>query len=184
MGARVILAIGVLVVVVAAGAGCAPAVEEPSRPTEVTATPVPASSTATRDVPPSPAEPSTTSGETKSPPAGPTPDRTRELATPAVPSLMPAPLLPGRVPPAVGVDPVERAVGDLAGRLGVEPAEIELVTVYTEDFPSGDLGCTLPKEAPPAELGLVMGQEIVLSAGGTVYFYRVSGGMMVFCGER
>jgi hypothetical protein len=182
MRAREILIVVALAAVIGAGAGCAPAAEEPSRPAEVTATPVPASPTATRRATPGPAELPMTSEENESPPATAPTIGPREVATLVIHT--PLPSIPGLVPPAAGRDVVERARDDLAQRLKVELEEVEVVTVVTDEYAWDDLLCPSGKEPGRPIPAFVVGQEIVLSAGGAEYLYRAQGSALVFCGER
>ena len=93
-------------------------------------------------------------------------------------------MLPGRVPPALGKDAIERAIEDLAERLELDPEDVVLVMVIDDDFPGGDLGCPSPKDPAPSNPSFVMGQEIVLKARTEQYFYRARGGLLMFCGAR
>jgi hypothetical protein len=88
------------------------------------------------------------------------------------------------VPPSLGLTLLERSQADLAARLGLAPDDVELVEVYDDDFPAGDLGCGSPKEEQPSSPALVMGQEIVFVAGDREYRYRSHGGTLMFCGLR
>ena len=112
-------------------------------------------------------------------PNTPSPATTPLTATFSSPPVLP--LQPGRVPvPGSGA---ERAVADLAARLGVEPETIEVVRITADDFPAQNLGCPLPggKKPEPVQPAFVMGQEIVLAVGEQQYVYRARGSMVVFC---
>ena len=91
------------------------------------------------------------------------------------------PLQPGGVPtPGSGA---ERAVADLAARLGVETETIDVVRITADDFPAQNLGCPLTggKEPEPVQPAFVMGQEIVLAVGEQQYVYHARGSVVVFC---
>jgi len=68
---------------------------------------------------------------------------------------------------------------DLAGRLGVLPAEIKVVSIQKTEMPTGSLGCGDPgDEVHP---GIIIGDEITLLAGGLEYTYRSDGQRLVPC---
>ncbi len=66
--------------------------------------------------------------------------------------------------------PVSAAITDLAGRLGVAPAEIEVVSVEAVVWPDGSLGCPQPGMLYPQVLQ--EGMRIRLSAAGVLYQYH------------
>lgn len=65
---------------------------------------------------------------------------------------------------------VETAVTDLAGRLGLERASIEVVSAQPVTWPDASLGCPLPgmgyRQVPED------GYRILLRAGGQEYAYH------------
>lgn len=65
---------------------------------------------------------------------------------------------------------VEPAVTDLAGRLGVEPSEIEVVMAERVTWPDGSLGC--PEPGMSYTQALVEGSKVVLGHGERVYLYH------------
>lgn len=65
---------------------------------------------------------------------------------------------------------VEPAVADLAGRLGVEPSEIEVVMAERVTWPDGSLGC--PEPGMSYTQALVEGSKVVLGHDGRVYLYH------------
>jgi len=65
---------------------------------------------------------------------------------------------------------VEPAVTDLAGRLRVEPSEIEVVMAERVTWPDGSLGC--PEPGISYTQALVEGSKVVLGHGGRVYLYH------------
>ncbi|WP_157630890.1 hypothetical protein [Kribbella catacumbae] len=73
-------------------------------------------------------------------------------------------------PPTPSSDPVEQAKADLANRLGVDPAQVTLVSSTEVTWPDGSLGC--PKPGMHYTQALVPGGRIVLEANGTRYNYH------------
>jgi hypothetical protein len=75
---------------------------------------------------------------------------------------------------------VNRAIADLAGRLGIPEGEIEVVSASWEEMPIQDVECGRPEEkiTLPA---FVMGIEVVLVAQGKTYVYRGRGEMVKLC---
>lgn len=65
---------------------------------------------------------------------------------------------------------MEAAITDLAGRLGVGPGEIEVVSVETVTWSDGSLGC--PEPGKMYTQALVDGHRVVLSHEGTDYDYH------------
>ena len=65
---------------------------------------------------------------------------------------------------------VEPAVTDLAGRLGVKPSEIEVVTAERVTWPDGSLGC--PEPGVSYTQALVEGSKVVLGHDERVYLYH------------
>lgn len=99
-------------------------------------------------------EPTVTSGTSKTPGTPDTPRPTGKPGTPGTPSS----------------DPVEQAKADLANRLGVDPAQVTLVSSTEVTWPDGSLGC--PKPGMHYTQALVPGAKIVLEANGTRYNYH------------
>jgi len=95
------------------------------------------------------------------PPAGSAP-------TPSLPpEALPTPT-PAWPPEAQAL--LDRAVADLAGRLGVPPAQVEVVRVERAAWPDGCLGCAAPGQMCTDVV--IPGFRILLRAGGQEYEYR------------
>lgn len=75
--------------------------------------------------------------------------------------------------PADLVAPVDVAVADLAGRLGVDPSTITPVSARTVTWPDGAIGC--PKPGMMYTQVQVDGAEIILEASGVSYRYTLGG---------
>ena len=155
--------------------GCAVPIDEPPPlPTaSPSATPVllPATATVVRlpAIMPKDAEPTAA--------AEPTREITLQIHTPI-------PAIAAPVAPAAGKDTVERATEDLAQRLGIPLAEVEVLRATTDEYTWGDLLCPAGKGADQPIPAFVVGQEIVLAAGEQEYYYRARGRMLIYCGER
>jgi len=67
-------------------------------------------------------------------------------------------------------DPI---VADAAGRLGVDPSAVTIVSAHAETFNDGSLGC--PQPGMMYTQALVDGYQVVVEAGGTQLDYRGSG---------
>lgn len=105
------------------------------------------------------------------------------------PSLTPAPTAtsdPGVVGQEMHLSPglhklVNHALVDLAGRLRIDPAEVEVVEVKAVVWPDGSLGC------PQPDMAYVQVQEegslIRLRAGKSLYDYHSGGGRDPFLCE-
>lgn len=96
-------------------------------------------------------------------------------SVPSEPSLSAQPLSSprpsGSVPPeVVGSATIQAAVADLAERLGVPPADIEVIEVREVTWSDGGLGC--PQPGVGYTQALVNGQLVVLSHNGTAYEYH------------
>ena len=130
-------------------------------------------------VPPEAANPSTTPPATPvvtSPAAEATMTQTPP-ATGQATAVMPTPR--PKVGPLTGTTLEAQARLDLAGRLGVLPAEIKVVSIQKTEMPTGSLGCGgTGDEANP---GIIIGDEITLQAGGLEYTYRSDGQRLVPC---
>ena len=72
--------------------------------------------------------------------------------------------------PASIIDPV---VTDAAGRLGVDPSAVTIVSAHLETFSDGSLGC--PEPGMLYTQALVDGYQVVVEANGTRLDYRGSG---------
>jgi hypothetical protein len=89
--------------------------------------------------------------------------------------------------PGTGYDPamqplVDQAIADLAERLGIVPAEIQVLSAEAVTWPDSSLGCPQPGMAY-AEV-LAPGYLIKLSAEGNVFEYHASRGSTVFYCEN
>jgi hypothetical protein len=78
---------------------------------------------------------------------------------------------------------VGATIQDLARRLNVAPADVEVVEVVGDEFPAGDLGCPSPEQPARPIPALVTGQRITLSVSDTAYLYHTHGQQIVFCGS-
>ena len=88
---------------------------------------------------------------------------------------------------------VALAKADLAARLGINSADIQLVSVETQELPLQDLGClknipttpigksALGGNPEPVVPGIVMGQVIRLTANEQIYEFRGFGRRLVLC---
>jgi hypothetical protein len=86
-------------------------------------------------------------------------------------SSTPTPETPGTTQPASG--PVEQAKADLAKRLGVEAAQVTVVSSNEVTWPDGSLGC--PEPGMNYTQALVPGARIILEAAGKQYHYHSGG---------
>jgi hypothetical protein len=88
------------------------------------------------------------------------------------------------IPNPQGKDVVEVAIQDLAGKLGIDPVEIELVSVDVDELPAKTLGCSSKNQpGAPVVPAFVSGKIIRLRAGGELYEYHASGRQVVYCSE-
>ena len=111
------------------------------------------------------------------PPATTTPPEEEPAGLPAPPT--PTPLLSGLRQPAL----IEQAVADLAARLAVPAAQIEVVEVLQDEFPVANLGCpSSSKKEDPTIPALVTGLIIRLRALDADYEYHGHWRQVVFCG--
>lgn len=119
---------------------------------------------------------------------GPTvpPDET-STSSPSTPALSSKPLPPASTPPVsipagTPVDPsmplVVAAVEDLAGRLGIEPAEVIVAEALAVTWPDGSLGC--PEPGMMYTQVLVDGTFVLLEAAGRQYEYH-GGSPLLLC---
>ena len=72
--------------------------------------------------------------------------------------------------PASITDPI---VADAAGRLGVDPSQVTIVSGHAETFSDGSLAC--PEPGMMYTQALVDGYQVVVEANGTQLDYRGSG---------
>jgi hypothetical protein len=86
-------------------------------------------------------------------------------------SSTPRPETPGTTGPESG--PVGQAKADLAKRLGVEAAQVTLVSSSEVTWPDGSLGC--PEPGMNYTQALVPGSRIILEAAGKQYHYHSGG---------
>ncbi|KRF12623.1 hypothetical protein [Nocardioides sp. Soil796] len=70
------------------------------------------------------------------------------------------------------------AVADLAGMLGVDASEVDVVRVEQVTWRDGSIGCAEPGSMYTQ--ALVDGQRVVLSAGGREYEYHAGGSRDAF----
>jgi hypothetical protein len=77
---------------------------------------------------------------------------------------------------------VEQAIADLAGRLTIDAAEIEVVSVENVTWSDGSLGC--PQPGMFYTQALQDGMRVVLSAGGAEYHYHNAGNDTPFLCEN
>jgi hypothetical protein len=86
------------------------------------------------------------------------------------------------IPNPQGRDVVDVAVGDLADKLGLDPSQIEVVSVDTDQLPAKTLGCST-KDQPGAPVlpAFVSGKIIRLRAGDEIYEYHATGLQVVYC---
>ena len=97
-----------------------------------------------------------------------------ETPTPAEPAPDP---VPGASSPAAVA-----SVEDLAERLGVEPADVEVVAVQEVTWRDGSRGCA--KKGVLYTQALVEGSRITLRVDGTTYEYHSGGSGRPFLCER
>lgn len=77
---------------------------------------------------------------------------------------------------------VSEAMTDLAGRLGITPAQIEVVSVEAVVWPDGSLGCPQPEMLYPQVLQ--EGMRIRLAVAGVIYQYHSGGRRAPFLCEN
>lgn len=121
-------------------------------------------------------EPVTTTTATE-PPTTAEPTPTDEPTSPKQPSLeptSPAPVEPSTQPPSTdeGEQPpeVQAAIDDLATHLGVDPADITVVSYADVTWPDGSIGC--PQPGMSYTQALVPGSRLVLDHEGSEYAYH------------
>jgi hypothetical protein len=79
---------------------------------------------------------------------------------------------------------VQHAIVDLARRLGVEPALVQLESITSDEFPGGDLGCPSPDRPALPQPAMISGQRIVLRVGNVNHEYRAAGMQLLYCEPR
>ncbi len=77
---------------------------------------------------------------------------------------------------------VTQAKADLARRLSIDPAQVELVSASSVTWPDGSLGC--PQPGMMYTQMQVDGLRVQLRASGRVYDYHGGGGRPLFLCER
>jgi hypothetical protein len=90
----------------------------------------------------------------------------------------PGPMPSGDLPADSGRDQVEDAVSDLADRLGVSPAGINVISQEDVTWPDASVGC--PEPGRIYAQVLVPGRRIVLESGGRRYAYHSGGNQRPF----
>lgn len=79
-----------------------------------------------------------------------------------------------------GANPIAWAAQrDLAQRLGIPEDQVEIVSIEKAEMPVGSLGCG--ETEGRQNLGLIIGEEIVLRAQGEEYVYHSDGRRLVPC---
>ncbi|MEZ4595227.1 MAG: hypothetical protein R3D55_29385 [Chloroflexota bacterium] len=77
-------------------------------------------------------------------------------------------------------DKVDQAIADLNQRVGVPVAEIEVVSLLEVTWPDGSIGC--PQSGELYTQALVAGQQLILRANGTDYYYHSGrGSEFIYC---
>ncbi len=113
-------------------------------------------------------------GDTTAPTATPTASESTDMTDDGDPTSDPAsdPAADDRVDPALRRQ-IDRAAADLATRLDVEPAAIEVTAAETVVWPDSSLGC--PRPGMSYLQVLTDGFRITLAHDGTVYRYHGGG---------
>ncbi|GAB4514457.1 MAG: hypothetical protein Kow0047_26310 [Anaerolineae bacterium] len=104
-----------------------------------------------------------------------------ETPTAAIPA---APERAVEAPSAAGEpvsSPVERAIQDLAERLGISRDEVEVVSVTEAEWPIQDALCGAAAETGADLPAFVVGREIILSAGSKLYTYQAWRNRVALC---
>jgi hypothetical protein len=111
--------------------------------------------------------------------------RTSPIATPTLRSTLPVPVAtaPSAQPTLTRHQRVaQQAVLDLAQRVNLDAAIIQIESIQADEFPAGDLGCPQPDGTAAAMPAFVTGQRITLRAGNAHYEYRAAGTQLIYCG--
>jgi hypothetical protein len=96
------------------------------------------------------------------------------------PSMTPSPTSSSSSTPAGG--PVEQAKADLSKRLGIDPAQVTVVSSEEVTWSDGSLGC--PEPDMLYTQALVPGNRTILEVGGTQYNYHSGAGRAPFLCEH
>jgi len=86
--------------------------------------------------------------------------------------------------PLTSQDALGVAIADLAARLDLDRASIQMIEVSRQEFPLPDLGCPSPKDKESVLPAVVFGQLIRLRAADVEYEYHARGQDVRFCGEQ
>lgn len=111
-------------------------------------------------------------------------------AATAQPSISPLPAQSPLRPAAKGATPMppspsasallaSQARHDLADRLAMPLDQVTVVSITATEMPIGSLGCG--ETGSVTQPGIIIGQEIILSAGGRDYTYRTDGQQIKPC---
>ncbi|GAB2650607.1 hypothetical protein [Kribbella swartbergensis] len=103
--------------------------------------------------------------------SSPTPETPQSPQSPETPETPGTPGGPGTPEPTGGG--VEQAKADLAKRLGVDAAQVTVISSTEVTWPDGSLGC--PEPGMNYTQALVPGSRIILEAGGKQYHYHSGG---------
>lgn len=106
-------------------------------------------------------------GACGAPDRSPSPEETAVDPSPSTPSSSPL------SSPSAPTGAVGQAVDDLAATLGVDPAEVEVVSVEEVTWRDGSRGCAEPGMSYTQ--ALIDGSRITLRAGGRTYEYHSGG---------
>jgi len=95
--------------------------------------------------------------------------------SPGLPGSVPVASGPPTVVPGEGDVPqpvIDQAIADAAGRAGVDPSEVTVVSAEARTWPSGALGC--PEPGYLYTDVITPGYRVVVEAGGRQYDYRAT----------
>lgn len=118
-----------------------------------------------------------TTDPTLTAPTEPTPEITTMPPTSTRPSPRPTPRATAARRDTTLLETAARR--DLAQRLNITEDQVQVVSVEEREMPAGSLGCG--ETGGRQNQGLLMGDEIVLQAGGQKYTYRTDGRKLVPC---
>jgi len=111
------------------------------------------------------------------------PETPESPQTPGTPQTPETPAPPGTpLTPEPPDGPVGQAKADLAKRLGVEAAQVTVVSSSEVTWPDGSLGC--PEPGMHYTQALVPGSRIILEAAGKQYHYHSGGTRAPFLCEN
>jgi hypothetical protein len=105
-----------------------------------------------------------------------------ESATGGQPSMTPSSSSSSSQPASPGGSVVDQAKADLTKRLGVDAAQVTVVSSEDVTWPDGSLGC--PEPGMRYTQALVPGNRTVLEAGGKQYSYHSGGHRAPFLCEQ